>query len=147
MIYVADGCSQAVANVIIESRDFMIPLILIHRQYLTDATAHAALRARTVTIVPASRGGIRPPADQLPANGDGFLARGQRVLVRAQVGELDRQAGQLRGQVGPRRARAGRGEEAHRAGIALDWKRKHVGLLQADLGSETEVLQVQTSER
>jgi hypothetical protein len=114
MIYVADGCSQAVANVIIESRDFMIPLILIHRQYLTDATAHAALRARTVTIVPASRGGIRPPADQLPANGDGFLARGQRVLVRAQVGELDRQAGQLRGQVGPRRARAGRGEEAHR---------------------------------
>ena len=42
MIYVADVCSQAIANVIIESRDFMSPLILIHRQYLTDATAHAA---------------------------------------------------------------------------------------------------------
>src|SRR6185437_14691924 len=54
--------------------------------------------------------GIWPSGGQLPADGDGFLDRGQRLLPPPQVGQPDRQVVQRAGQVGPERVRAGRGQ-------------------------------------
>ena len=53
---------------------------------------------------------VRAGRGQLPADGDGFLDRGQRLLPPPQVGQPDRQVVQRRGQVGPERVRAGRGQ-------------------------------------
>ena len=54
--------------------------------------------------------GIGPPGSQLPADGDGFLDRGQRVLPLAQVGQPEREVVQRRGEAGPERIRTGRGQ-------------------------------------
>jgi hypothetical protein len=48
--------------------------------------------------------------NQLPADGDGFLDRGQRLLPPSQPDQPLRQGGQRRGQVGPERLRLGRSQ-------------------------------------
>ena len=54
--------------------------------------------------------GIGPLGGQLPADGDGFLDRGQRILPPAQVAQPVCQVVQRPGQVGAERVRAGPGQ-------------------------------------